>query len=246
MWEGEQGLAAWRTEQLAAEAERLGPLLSTYPADAREAERDAVEAEQAALRAQAAEERLARSQAELAALRIWERAPRAELERRIAYQSEVAERLRSEAEARAAQGQIGRQAGDEWMERHGADAAHLVAVERELAERRVAERAATLRELAVDPPDYVVEAIGPRPDGLAGRDEWADAAARLEEYRERFGHEPDLELAPSADPVECATWDDLRELVVAAREPPPPPPPAPRELPTLEPELEIDDFDLGP
>ncbi len=246
VWEGEQGLRAWRTDELASEAERLAPLLATYPDGAREPEREAAEAEQAVLRAQAAEERLDRSREERAALRIWERAPRAELERRIAYQSEVAERLRGEAEARAAQGEIGREAGAEWMERHGADAAHLVAIERELAERRVAERAATLRELAVDPPNYVIEAIGPRPDGLAGREEWARAAAELGDYQERFGQVPDLELPPRADPVECAAWDDVREVVVAARNPPPPPPPAPREVPALDPELEIDDFDLGP
>ena len=42
------------------------------------------------------------------------------------------------------------------------------------------------------------------------------------------------------------TDEDVREAVVAARSEPLPPPPAPREVSTLDPELEIDEFDLGP
>ncbi len=147
-------------------------------------------------------------------------------------------------DARAAEAALGRRLGDEWIEPHGVEAAHLVAVERELAERRVAERA-VLRALAVDPRKHVLEAIGYCPDSLAGREEWARAAAEIEDSRERFGAVPDFDSPPGVDPLEQAAWGEVRDAVVAARAPELPVPFEP-EPPPLDPELEVDDFDLGP
>ena len=49
---------------------------------------------------------------------------------------------------------------------------------------------------------------------------------------------------PGADPLEQAAWDEVRDAVAAARAPELPVPYEP-EPPVLDPELEVDDFDLG-
>ena len=103
-----------------------------------------------------------------------------------------------------------------------------------------------LRTLCVDPPEHVVEAVGPRPDGLAGREEWARLAAELEDYMVRYGEPPDPELARSADPLERAAREELEEHLRPFQPPPPRPSSTGPEDLADGLDLDVDDFDLGP
>ncbi|MGH9190608.1 MAG: ATP-dependent DNA helicase, partial [Acidimicrobiales bacterium] len=64
----------------------------------------------------------------------------------------------------------------------GLEAEHLA-----IQARLHADRAVRGRRLGLDPPDYLVDVLGPRPHGGAGAARWDEASALVDEHRSAFG-----------------------------------------------------------
>jgi conjugative relaxase-like TrwC/TraI family protein len=77
---------------------------------------------------------------------------------------------------------------DGWLAQHQTDAARLVAVERELHRRSEIQRREATRANVAAPPNYITEALGPRPDDHLRRQRaWDRGARTIEAYRWRHG-----------------------------------------------------------
>ena len=94
--ENDQHLRQLSHAELAARAGRLEELLASFPADARQADRQAGELARQAERIRAAEQRLAAHEADRAKLGALERRRRVELDERIARDQQVLANNRAE------------------------------------------------------------------------------------------------------------------------------------------------------
>jgi conjugative relaxase-like TrwC/TraI family protein len=93
---------------------------------------------------------------------------------------------------------------DAWLEAHRAGLARLAAAETELARRQRVTQAEALRWVTVEPPAYVTDQLGPRPEDPTRRAVWDRAARTIETYRERPGvdvsaEQPGLGKVPPGD-----------------------------------------------
>ena len=76
---------------------------------------------------------------------------------------------------------------DAWLEAHRAGLARLAAAETELARRQRVTRGEALRWVTIEPPAYVTDRLGPRPEDPTCRAAWDRAARTIETYRQRPG-----------------------------------------------------------
>jgi hypothetical protein len=86
--------------------------------------------------------------------------------------------------------------------------ARLVAVREELRRRR----ATATRATTIDPPAYLVAALGPVPERPSRRRQWHRLAARIDEYRDTHNiHDPHVALGLEPDDLaQRAAWRELR------------------------------------
>ena len=93
--------------------------------------------------------------------------------------------------------------------------ARLGAVEHELARREQTQHREALRLVIVDPPAYVTQELGPRPNDPAGQRAWDHGARTIESYRQRHGAQ--------IDPIHAGLGDrpldprDARAYAAASR-----------------------------
>ncbi|MCA1699330.1 MAG: hypothetical protein LC790_10725, partial [Actinobacteria bacterium] len=188
--ERDEELLAAPTEELATSSAQLDELLSSYPYLARREAKLAEKEEVAATLARDAAKRLAATRREREALGPLARRERARLDLQIERQSAAQSRCEAEL-ARARDDRLAADAaGEQWLEQNGAALAELCASERELIRRREADYDRAIQEARIDPPDHLREHLGERPEGLAGREAWDEAAAALLHYEQRFGELP--------------------------------------------------------
>jgi conjugative relaxase-like TrwC/TraI family protein len=76
---------------------------------------------------------------------------------------------------------------DAWLAAHRDGLARLAAAETELARRQRVTRGEALRWVTVEPPMYVTNHLGPRPEDPTRRAAWDRAARTIETYRQRPG-----------------------------------------------------------
>jgi hypothetical protein len=76
---------------------------------------------------------------------------------------------------------------DAWLDAHRAGLARLAAAETELARRQGVTRSEALRWVTIEPPAYVTNHLGPRPEDPTRRAAWDRAARTIETYRQRLG-----------------------------------------------------------
>lgn len=81
------------------------------------------------------------------------------------------------------------QAGDPdaWLHQHRAHIARLAAVETELHRRQQITQVEAMRRLTIDPPRYVTDELGPRPDQPTTRRAWDRGSRAIEDYRRTHG-----------------------------------------------------------
>ena len=91
----------------------------------------------------------------------------------------------------------------DWLEAH----AETFAYRHQIAEQVAVRRGVLGVAASVEPPDHLVEMLGPVPDDDQGRAQWTQLATRVEAYREEWGIEPaQLREAPR-DAVQYREWD---------------------------------------
>jgi hypothetical protein len=134
-------------------------------------------------------------------------------ERCLANWTESAERLDQELWGLERQVYIDRHERHDWFDRHGDELAQLAAARLELHDRGAQDREERINDIRRDPPDWVTDRIGPRPDEPAAREHWDRAAAHLDDYREAFGHPPTSERPP---PVATTATDTPGRTSTAA------------------------------
>jgi hypothetical protein len=111
---------------------------------------------------------------------------------------------------------IDRHERHDWFDRHGDELAQLAAARLELHDRGAQDREERINDIRRDPPDWVTDRIGPRPDEPAAREHWDRAAAHLDDYREAFGHPPTSERPPRGDHRDRHAWEDVHRSAAKA------------------------------
>ena len=210
--ERDEDLRRLPDDDLAARTGRVSELLESYPAAARDAERQAGDLTRLGEQIAGAQERLDAAWAQRDGLGLARR-ERSELDERIARQEQVLAANQADYDERAQLLATGRMAGDEWLERRAIELAEAAVVERELLARRAELYEDAIARAAHDPPSDLAQALGPRPDSLLERERWDEAAAAIEGYRLRYDELPG-ETAPAGGPRQ-AEWERTR---IATRE----------------------------
>ncbi|UGS36114.1 ATP-dependent RecD-like DNA helicase [Capillimicrobium parvum] len=93
---------------------------------------------------------------------------------------------------------------DAWLDDRRHAIGRLAAVETELARREHTRRIEALRLVTIDPPAYVTQELGPRPEEFTLQRRWDQGARTIESYRQRHGHhlapdQPGLGPPPRVD-----------------------------------------------
>jgi hypothetical protein len=83
--------------------------------------------------------------------------------------------------------------------------------DRQARERRI-------NDIRRDPPAWVTQRVGPRPDAPAAREQWDRAAASLDDYRHAFGHPPDDKPPDRGDYRERDAWKEVHKAAAKALE----------------------------
>ncbi len=232
--ENDQNLRQLSHAELAARAGRLEELLASFPAEVRQADRQAVELGRHGDRIGAGEQRLAAQEAERAELGALERRRRVELDERIARDQQVLANNRADHDELATKVGAGQVAGEKWLERHGVELAQATVIEHELATRRARALEDAIARAVHDPSQDLVDRIGERPASLVASERWDTAAAALEGYRQHYEQVPAPDLP--ADPGERRAWEHTAETVAPLA----PEGPPDVDLPDLGPELDLD------
>lgn len=182
-------LHAMPDEQLYSEASQLRELLTTAPGHGAH-EIDRLEAE-----IEKAQRESARSRRDLAEIeqriRDARRRDRGSLQAAREGHQRAAETWQQRVDALLAErAQVAADHGDpdRWRADHHHDATRLVTVERELHRRATIQRHERMRTVIVDPPSYVTDELGPRPnDSLRRQRAWDRGARAIESYRQHHG-----------------------------------------------------------
>jgi hypothetical protein len=180
------------SEDLRARAEVLRPVLKTFPhdpADARKHARQAGVVDEQRANVRAALD-TAREEAESLG-RLERRRRRDEFTRRIDQAQARVDRLDTEHADLQAQVDDERAQTDTWLSANRDALAELVALEAELADRAEDERHARIVATLRQPPDPILQRLGPRPDDPAAREAWDQAAAHLSDYEHAYGQPPE-------------------------------------------------------
>jgi len=194
--------------ELAGRAGRLEELLASYPAAARDAEREAAELARGAEELRRDEQRLAAAREQREGLGRLERARRAELDQQIARQEALLAQARGRQQELTQATAGARAVGEEWLERNGVELAAATTIERELASRRAQLYEEAITRAAHDPASDLRELLGERPNSLLERDRWDHTAAAVEAYRARYGELPGPD-EPSEGPRRRA-WEQTQ------------------------------------
>jgi hypothetical protein len=217
-----QALATVPRERLEERADQLDARLATFPHNQVVATRR--EQRLAAVRDELGEahERIGEQRARLDRLgplsRLFGRAVHDDAERALANWANRAETLDREAWGLERDVYVDRHEREQWFDRHGDELMEVAAAKLELHRRDGQARERRISDIRRDPPDWVTERLGPRPDDPAARPQWDRAAAHLDDYREAFGHLP-AERAPELhDYRQRHAWEQVHDAAAKALE----------------------------
>jgi conjugative relaxase-like TrwC/TraI family protein len=209
-------------EQLEERADHLDLLLSTFPYDQVEATRR--EERLAAVRDERAEahERIGEQRARLDRLgplsRLLGRTVRDDTERALANWADRADTLDEEARGLECEVSVDRHEREHWFNRHGDELIEFAAAKLELARRDAQAREGRINDIRRDPPAWVTERLGPRPDERTARIHWDRAAAHLDDYREAFGNLPAGRAPDLRDYRQRHAWEQVHNAAAKALE----------------------------
>jgi conjugative relaxase-like TrwC/TraI family protein len=217
-----QALADVSCQELEKRADQLNALVATFPHDRVEATRR--EQRLVAVRDELGEahERIGEQRARLDRLgplsRLFGRAVRDDAEGALANWANRAETLDQEAWGLERDVYVDRHEREQWFDCHGDELIELAAAKLELHRRDGQAREHRISDIRRDPPDWVTERLGPRPDDPTARPQWDRAAAHLDDYREAFGHLP-AERAPDLrDYRQRHAWEQVHDVAAKALE----------------------------
>ena len=238
-----QSLTEVPREPLGARAKKLDALLETFPVHRAEATRRTEEL--ARLRDEHAEahERIGQERARLDELgplsRVFARHEREFTEQALSNWSERAGALDERVEDLERQVDADRHARAAWLDEHGGELIKLCAAKVELHDRDDKARDRRIDNLRGDPPEWVTERLGQRPDDSAAREQWDRAAAHLDDYREAFGQPPG-DARPRGDYRERRAWEQVHGAASRALEVHPERPVVQRRPPQLHRDIGLD------
>src|SRR5262249_25006601 len=127
-----------------------------------------------------------------------------------------------------------------WFDEHGGEFIDLAAAKMELRDRDDKSRRRRIDDIRRDPPAWVTERVGPRPDDPTAPEPWPRAAAHLEGYRHAFGQPPGDELPDRANYLQRDAWKDVHKDAANALEMHPERPLVERPPPQLSHDLGLD------
>ena len=196
-------------EALAERAERLDDALTTFPHNRVEAAQRADQLSRLRDERREAHEHIGRAAGTAGPARpalaassagtereLTEQALASWTERAQDYDEQVAELARASTSTTTSAQPGSTDHGDEFIE--------LAAAKVELRDRDGQARERRIDDIRRDPPAWVTERLGPRPDDPIAREQWDRAAAHLDDYRHAFGHPPGDEH-PTAATTASAT-----------------------------------------
>jgi conjugative relaxase-like TrwC/TraI family protein len=181
-------------QQLDERADQLDPLLATVPHNHVEAARR--EQRLAAMRDELdeAHQRIGEQNARLDRLgplsRLLARTERDHAERALANWTNRFHTLGEEAWHLERQVDADHREREHWFDRHGDELVEFAAAKLELHHRDRQARERRINNIRRDPPDWVTDRLGRRPDDPTARTHWDRAAAHLDDYRQAFGTVP--------------------------------------------------------
>jgi hypothetical protein len=105
-----------------------------------------------------------------------------------------------------------------WFHEHGGKFIDLAAATVELRDRDDNSREQRIDNIRRDPPAWITERVGPRPDDPTAREQWDRAAAHLDDYRHAFGAPPGAELPDRGDYSQRNAWEEVHKNAAKALE----------------------------
>jgi conjugative relaxase-like TrwC/TraI family protein len=209
-------------ETLAEQAERLDELAKTFPHNRVEAAQRADQLSRLREHQREAHEHIGRQLAQLDRLgplsRVLGRANRRFSEEALASWSQRAQEYDEQVAELGHRVDVDRHERAAWFEERGGEFAELSAAKVELHDRDRHARERRVDDLRHDPPAWVIQRLGPRPDAPAAREQWDRAAASLDDYRHAFGHPPGDKPPDRGDYRERDAWKEVHEAAAKALE----------------------------
>jgi hypothetical protein len=207
-------------QQLDERAGQLDALLATFPHNQVEAARR--EQRLAAVRDEldGAHERIGEQLARLDRLgplsRLVGRTGRHHAERALANWTNRAETLDGEAWRLERQVDVDHHEREHWFDSYGAELIELAAAKLELHHRDEQARECRINDIRRDPPDWVTDRLGRRPDDPTARTHWDRAAAHLDDYRQAFGTLPAEQAPELRDYRQRHAWEQAHSAAAKA------------------------------
>jgi AAA domain len=225
-------------EELAARAERLDALLKTFLHQRVEAARRVDELTRLRADQGDAHERIGEQRARLDHLgplsRLTGRRERELIEHALATWADRAEELDEQVRLLEHHVDVDRHERAAWFDEHGGELVQLAAANLEMHDRELKARERRIDDIRRDPPEWVTDRLGPRPDEPVAREHWDRAAAHLDDYRQAFGHPPNNERSGRGDYRERDAWKQVHEATTKALEVHPERPLVPHPPPQLQ------------
>ena len=231
-------------EQLDERADRLDPLLETFPHNQAEAGRR--EQRLAAVRHELdeAHHRVGEQHARFDRLgplsRLFGRTEREHVERALADWTNCVQTLDEEAWRLERQVSVDHREREQWFDHHGDGLIELAAAKLELHRRDEQARERRINNIRRDPPDWVTDRLGPRPDIPTARTHWDHAAAHLDDYRQAFGNPPTEQPPELCDYRQRHAWEQAHTAAAKALELHPERPTVQRPPPQLHRDIGLD------
>jgi conjugative relaxase-like TrwC/TraI family protein len=209
-------------ETLAERAERLDAVIQTFPQRRVEAAQRADQLSRLREHQREAHEHIGRQLARLHRLgplsRIFARDERDLTEQALASWTERAREYDEQVAELAPYVDADRQERAAWFHEHGSEFIELAAAKLELRDRDDKSRGRRIDDIRHDPPAWVTERVGPRPDDRTARERWDRAAAHLDDYRHAFGQLPGDELPGRGDYRQRHAWEQVHKDAAKALE----------------------------
>jgi len=210
-------------QALAERAERLDELAETFPHNRVEAAQRADQLSRLREHHREAHEQIGRELARLHRLgplsRIFGHREREFTEQALASCTEGAHDYDEQVAKLAPRVDADRHERTAWFHEHGSELIDLAAAKVELRDRDDQSRGRRIDAIRSDPPAWVTERVGPRPDDPIAREQWDRAAAHLDDYRHAFRQLPGDELpGRGGDYRQRHAWEQVHKDAAKALE----------------------------
>jgi hypothetical protein len=209
-------------EALVERAEQLDELVGTFPHRPVEAAQRADQLSRLHDEQREAHENVGRQLARLDQLgplsRVFGRREREFTEQALATWTERAQEYDDQVAHLAHQVDADRHVRAAWFQERGLEFIELSAAKVELHARDRQARARRVNVIRRDPPAWVTERVGPRPDDTTAREQWDRAAAYLDDFRHAFGNPPGDEPPRGSDYRERDAWKEVHKATAKALE----------------------------